>query len=140
MTEFAIGNLVRVGRTVIAAPSTVLLVSSVAGRAAGRVVLASRRCVLGSGRERVQEALRHAMAAVLHRRRSLEARLEIGVGVVPNVLRVMVPGLSLRPLVANAVRHGVESQSGWREVVVVGTDVGLEVEVLPGFVGGVCAG
>ena len=42
--------------------------------------------------------------------------------------------------VANAVRHGVGSQSGRCEVVVVGSDRGLEVEVLPGFVGGVCAG
>lgn len=140
MTEFAIGNLVRFGRTVIAAPIIVLFLSSLAGRTAGRVVLASRRCVLGSGRAWVQEALRHAMAAVLRRRRAVEARLEIGVGVVPNVLRVVVPGLSLGPLVGNAVRHGVESQSGRREVVIVGTDHGLEVEVLPGFVGGVCAG
>jgi two-component system LytT family sensor kinase len=56
-------------------------------------------------------------------------RLEIRVEVAPDVLPVVVPALSLQPLVENAVRHGIEPNGGRGLVSIVAADVEADVEL-----------
>jgi two-component system, LytTR family, sensor kinase len=56
-------------------------------------------------------------------------RLELRLQVAPEVLGAVVPVLSLRPLVENAVRHGVQPLAGHRRVEVVGIDRDTDVEL-----------
>ena len=56
-------------------------------------------------------------------------RLTVRVQLAPEVLQVVVPVLSLQPLVENAVRHGVELRAGHRLVEIVGVDHDVDVEV-----------
>jgi two-component system LytT family sensor kinase len=56
-------------------------------------------------------------------------RLEVRLEVSPEILAVMVPVLSLQPLVENSIRHGVEAGSGGR-VEIVGEDLGADARVL----------
>jgi len=54
--------------------------------------------------------------------------LEVRIEVAPEVLQVVVPILSVQPLVENAVRHGVERRGRGR-IAIIGRDVGTEVEL-----------
>jgi two-component system LytT family sensor kinase len=54
--------------------------------------------------------------------------LTIRIEVAPEVLQVVVPVLSLQPLVENAVRHGVERRGRGR-ISIVGRDAGTDVEL-----------
>jgi two-component system, LytTR family, sensor kinase len=54
--------------------------------------------------------------------------LEVRIEVAPEVLHVVLPVLSLQPLVENAVRHGVESR-GHGRIAIVGRDVGTDAEL-----------
>jgi two-component system LytT family sensor kinase len=56
-------------------------------------------------------------------------RLGVRVQVAPEVLHVVVPVLSLQPLVENAVRHGVEARAGRRTVEILGIDRDVDVEL-----------
>jgi two-component system LytT family sensor kinase len=56
-------------------------------------------------------------------------RLTVRVQVDPDVLQVVVPVLSLQPLVENAVRHGVEARAGRRKVEIIGIDRDVDVEL-----------
>jgi two-component system, LytTR family, sensor kinase len=56
-------------------------------------------------------------------------RLRVRVAVAPEVLHVVVPALSLQPLVENAVRHGLEAGADREEVQIVGIDLDREVEI-----------
>jgi len=56
-------------------------------------------------------------------------RLRVRVQVDPDVLPVVVPVLSLQPLVENAVRHGVEARPGGGLVTIEGRDLGADVEL-----------
>lgn len=55
-------------------------------------------------------------------------RLEVRLEVAPEILAVMVPVLSLQPLVENSVRHGVEAGSGGC-VEIVGIDLGADARI-----------
>lgn len=59
-------------------------------------------------------------------------RLRVTLRIAPDCLTVMVPYLSLQPVVENAVRHGLEPKSGPGEIVVEalsdGPDVRISVE------------
>ncbi|HVV58738.1 MAG TPA: histidine kinase [Gaiellaceae bacterium] len=55
--------------------------------------------------------------------------LQIRVEVAPDVLPVVVPALSLQPLVENAIRHGIEPRGGRGQVTIVATDSGADVEL-----------
>jgi len=54
--------------------------------------------------------------------------LTIRIEVAPEVLQVVVPVLSLQPLVENAVRHGVERR-GHGRISIIGRDAGSDVEL-----------
>ena len=54
--------------------------------------------------------------------------LAIRIQVAPEVLQVVVPVLSLQPLVENAVRHGVERR-GHGHISIIGRDAGSDVEL-----------
>jgi two-component system LytT family sensor kinase len=56
-------------------------------------------------------------------------RLAVRVQVTPEVLHVVVPVLSLQPLVENAVRHGVEARAGRRTVEILGIDRDVDAEL-----------
>jgi two-component system LytT family sensor kinase len=56
-------------------------------------------------------------------------RLEVRLEVTPDILAVMVPVLSLQPLVENSIRHGVEAGRGGR-VEIVGEDLGADARVI----------
>jgi two-component system, LytTR family, sensor kinase len=56
-------------------------------------------------------------------------RLTVRVQVDPDVLQVVVPVLSLQPLVENAVKHGVERRAGARTVAIIGIDRENDVEL-----------
>ncbi len=56
-------------------------------------------------------------------------RLRVRVAVAPEVLQVVVPALSLQPLVENAIRHGLEAGASDGEVQIVGVDLDREVEI-----------
>jgi|SRR5579872_513597 len=56
-------------------------------------------------------------------------RLGVRVQVAPEVLHVVVPVLSLQPLVENAVRHGVEARAGRRTVEILGIDRDVDAEL-----------
>ena len=53
-------------------------------------------------------------------------RLQVTLRVAPEVLPVVVPFLSLQPLVENAVRHGFEGQAGTGHITIVAKDSGRE--------------
>jgi two-component system, LytTR family, sensor kinase len=53
-------------------------------------------------------------------------RLDISVRVAPEVLPVVIPFLTLQPLVENAVRHGLEGQSGPGRVAIIADDDGSD--------------
>ena len=53
-------------------------------------------------------------------------QLEVRIEVAPEVLQVVVPVLSLQPLVENAVRHGVERR-GHGRIAIIGRDAGTDV-------------
>lgn len=55
-------------------------------------------------------------------------RLEVRLEVAPEILAVMVPVLSLQPLVENSVRHGVEAGRGGC-VEIVGIDLGADARI-----------
>jgi len=54
--------------------------------------------------------------------------LEVRIEVAPEVLHVVLPVLSLQPLVENAVRHGVECR-GHGRIAITGRDVGTDAEL-----------
>lgn len=56
-------------------------------------------------------------------------RLGVRVQVAPEVLHVVVPVLSIQPLVENAVRHGVEARAGPRTVEILGIDRDVDAEL-----------
>jgi two-component system LytT family sensor kinase len=56
-------------------------------------------------------------------------RLDVRVEVAPEVLAVVVPALSLQPLVENAVRHGIEATGRAGRVEILGADLDTEVEL-----------
>lgn len=58
-------------------------------------------------------------------------RLEVELEVAPEILAVMVPVLSLQPLVENSIRHGVEAGRGGR-VEIVGYDLGADARIRVG--------
>ena len=53
-------------------------------------------------------------------------QLDVRIEVAPEVLNVVVPVLSLQPLVENAVRHGVERR-GHGHIAIIGRDAGEDV-------------
>ena len=53
-------------------------------------------------------------------------RLQVTLRVAPEVLPVVVPFLSLQPLVENAVRHGLEDKAGPGRITIVGEDQDAE--------------
>jgi two-component system LytT family sensor kinase len=53
-------------------------------------------------------------------------QLDVRIEVAPEVLQVVVPVLSLQPLVENAVRHGVERR-GHGRIAIIGRDAGTDV-------------
>ena len=53
-------------------------------------------------------------------------QLEVRIEMAPEVLQVVVPVLSLQPLVENAVRHGVERR-GHGRIAIIGRDAGTDV-------------
>jgi two-component system LytT family sensor kinase len=53
-------------------------------------------------------------------------QLQVRIEVAPEVLQVVVPVLSLQPLVENAVRHGVERR-GHGRISIIGRDAGTDV-------------
>ncbi|HEX4107139.1 MAG TPA: histidine kinase [Solirubrobacteraceae bacterium] len=55
-------------------------------------------------------------------------RLQVRLTVSPDVLPVVVPVLSVQPLVENAVRHGVERR-GHGRIEIVGRNIGEDVEL-----------
>lgn len=56
-------------------------------------------------------------------------RLQVRVSVAPEVLGVVVPALSVQPLVENAVRHGVEARRESCRVEITGADLDTDVEL-----------
>ena len=56
-------------------------------------------------------------------------RLKIRIQVAPDVLQVVLPALSLQPLVENAVRHGLERTGGTVHIEIVGRDRGRDAEL-----------
>lgn len=56
-------------------------------------------------------------------------RLKVVVRVAPEVLNVVVPFLSVQPLVENAVRHGLEKKDGPGTVTILADDAGTEAVV-----------
>jgi two-component system LytT family sensor kinase len=56
------------------------------------------------------------------------AGLEVRIEVAPEVLHVVVPVLSLQPLVENAVRHAVEHR-GYGRIEIIGRDIGADAEL-----------
>ena len=56
-------------------------------------------------------------------------RLRITVDVAPDVLPVVVPFLSLQPLVDNAIRHGMERKAGTGRISVLAAPAGAEVRI-----------
>jgi two-component system LytT family sensor kinase len=54
--------------------------------------------------------------------------LEVRIEVAPEVLHVVVPVLSLQPLVENAVRHAVEHR-GHGRIEIIGRDIGADAEL-----------
>jgi two-component system LytT family sensor kinase len=56
-------------------------------------------------------------------------RLQVRVSVAPEVLGVVVPALSLQPLVENAVRHGVEARHESCRIEISGADLDTDVEL-----------
>jgi two-component system LytT family sensor kinase len=56
-------------------------------------------------------------------------KLQLRVEVAPDVLAVVVPALSVQPLVENAIRHGIEARGGRGLVTIVGTDRNADVEL-----------
>lgn len=59
-------------------------------------------------------------------------RLQVRIEVAPEVLQAVVPVLSLQPLVENAVRHGLEAHDGAGHLVIIGRDLGADVELRVG--------
>ncbi|MDT7786278.1 MAG: two-component system, LytTR family, sensor kinase [Pseudonocardiales bacterium] len=57
-------------------------------------------------------------------------RLQVRVNVVPEILMVVVPILSLQPLVENAIRHGIEATSRGGTVEIEGCDLDADVEII----------
>ena len=53
-------------------------------------------------------------------------QLDVRIEVAPEVLQVVVPVLSLQPLVENAVRHGVERR-GHGRIAIIGREAGTDV-------------
>jgi two-component system LytT family sensor kinase len=56
-------------------------------------------------------------------------KLQIRVEVAPEVLPVVVPALSLQPLVENAIRHGIAGAGGQGRLTILGTDRERNVEL-----------
>ena len=56
-------------------------------------------------------------------------RLRVTLRIAPDCLTVMVPYLSLQPVVENAVRHGLEPKSGPGEIVVEALSDGADVRI-----------
>jgi two-component system LytT family sensor kinase len=56
-------------------------------------------------------------------------KLVVRVEVAPDVLLVVVPALSLQPLVENAIRHGIEARGGSGSVTIVAADIDTDVEL-----------
>lgn len=56
-------------------------------------------------------------------------RLRVTLRVAPDCLTVMVPYLSLQPVVENAVRHGLEPKSGPGEVIIEARSDGADVRI-----------
>ncbi len=53
-------------------------------------------------------------------------RLKVKLQIAPEVLAVVVPFLSVQPLVENAVRHGLAGQAGGGTVTIVAADLGAD--------------
>jgi LytS/YehU family sensor histidine kinase len=66
---------------------------------------------------------------LLERARFGEERLRFTVEIVPEVLPVAVPFLSLQPLVENAIRHGMECGAKRFHVRIMARDVGAEAVI-----------
>ncbi|GGB19987.1 signal transduction histidine kinase [Flexivirga endophytica] len=56
-------------------------------------------------------------------------RLRVTLRIAPDCLTVMVPYLSLQPVVENAVRHGLEPKSGPGEVIVEAVPDGVDIRI-----------
>jgi two-component system LytT family sensor kinase len=56
-------------------------------------------------------------------------KLHVVIDLVPEALGVVVPAMSVQPLVENAVRHGVEQRAGTGRVEITGRLVGEDVEL-----------
>lgn len=56
-------------------------------------------------------------------------RLVVSLLVAPEVLPVAVPYLAIQPLVENAVRHGLEGQTGPGQITITATDEGTEAGI-----------
>jgi two-component system LytT family sensor kinase len=72
------------------------------------------------------EELRCIDRYLLLERARFGGRLEVSLRVAPEVLSVVVPFLSLQPLVENAVRHGLERRAGPGHLVITAEDGGSE--------------
>ena len=75
------------------------------------------------------EELRSIDRYLLLERARFGDRLQITLQVAPEVLPVVVPFLSLQPLVENAVRHGLERKPGVGRITITATDVGSEAVI-----------
>ncbi|MDQ4490460.1 histidine kinase [Sinomonas sp. ASV486] len=84
-------------------------------------------------------------------------RLQVSLRIAPEVLGILIPFLSLQPLVENAVRHGLEAREGVGHISITAEDTPLDAvvqieddgagmdperlrEVLAGHVGGIHVG
>lgn len=58
-----------------------------------------------------------------------DGRFEVALNIEPEVLPVMLPFLTLQPLVENAIRHGLEGRSGRGHLRISAVDAGPEVSI-----------
>lgn len=56
-------------------------------------------------------------------------RLTVSLLVAPEVLPVLVPSLTIQPLVENAVQHGIESKTGTGRIAINAQDLGADAEI-----------
>jgi two-component system LytT family sensor kinase len=78
----------------------------------------------------LSDELRNIDRYLLLERARFGDRLSVALRIAPEVLPVAVPFLCLQPLVENAVRHGLDRDSGGRgTIVIVATDAGDECKI-----------
>ena len=78
---------------------------------------------------KLAEELRYVEKYLSLERARFGAKLEVRIEVAPEVLQIVVPVLSLQPLVENAIRHGVE-QRGRGRIEIIGREIGTDAELL----------